>query len=50
MTMNRIACELVRGGGLGKVLEVCAMNYPGPQDPPAQPFPEEPSPVGSDDL
>ena len=30
MAMNRIACELVRSGGLGKVLEVraCAMRAP----------------------
>ena len=31
MDMNRIACELIRSGGLGKVLEVRAMNYPGPR-------------------
>ena len=29
MEMNRIACELIRSGGLGKVLEVRAINYPG---------------------
>ncbi len=28
MAMNRIACELVRSGGLGKVMEVLALNYP----------------------
>src|SRR6202451_115519 len=30
MAMNRVACELVRNGGLGKVLEVRAINYTGP--------------------
>ena len=48
MAMNRIACELVRSGGLGKVLEVRAINYPGPQDSPAKPFPAEPVPAGLD--
>jgi predicted dehydrogenase len=46
MAMNRIACELVRSGGLGNVMEVRAMNYPGPQDAPDQPLPEEPVPTG----
>jgi predicted dehydrogenase len=46
MAMNRIACELVRSGGLGKVIEVRATNYPGPEDSPAKPFPEEPAPHG----
>jgi predicted dehydrogenase len=46
MALNRIACELVRSGGLGKILEVRAMNYPGPQESPAKPFPEEPVPGG----
>ena len=27
--MNRVACEVVRGGGLGKMLEVRAINYGG---------------------
>ena len=48
MTMNRIACELIRSGGLGKILEVRAVNYPGPHDSPAEPFPEEPVPAGLD--
>src|SRR6185295_11826418 len=48
MAMNRIACELIRSGGLGKVLEVRAMNYTGPQDSPATPFPEESVPAGLD--
>lgn len=48
MAMNRIACELVRSGGLGKVLEVRAVNYPGPGDSPSQPFPQRPTPAGLD--
>ena len=48
MAINRIACELVRSGGLGKVLEVRAVNYPGSEDPPAKPFPAEPVPAGLD--
>src|SRR5208282_2194238 len=48
MAMNRVACELVRSGGLGKVLEVRAMNYPGPKESPVGLFPEEPAPAGLD--
>jgi len=48
MTLNRIACELVRTGGLGKVLEVRAVNYPGPSVLPDNPLPEEPAPAGLD--
>jgi predicted dehydrogenase len=48
MTMNRIACELVRSGGLGKVLEVRAINYPGSQESPLEPFAAESAPVGLD--
>jgi predicted dehydrogenase len=48
MAMNRVACELIRSGGLGKVLEVRAMNYPGPQASPAQPLAEQPVPGGLD--
>ena len=48
MAMNRIACELVRSGGLGKVREVRAVNYPGPQDSPATPPPKEQTPAGLD--
>jgi predicted dehydrogenase len=39
MAMNRVACELVRSGGLGKVLEVRAMNYTGAEAPPSQGLP-----------
>jgi predicted dehydrogenase len=48
MEMNRIACEYIRGGGLGKILEVRAVNYPGPAALPKVPFPEEPVPAGLD--
>ena len=36
MAMNRIACELIRTGGLGKVLEVRAVNYSGPRESPSR--------------
>jgi predicted dehydrogenase len=48
MEMNRIACEFIRGGGLGKLREVRALNYPGPEDAPATALPEEPIPTGLD--
>ncbi len=48
MAMNRVACELVRSGALGKVLEVRAINYTGPRDSPAQLPPEQPVPAGLD--
>ncbi len=38
MAMNRVACELVRSGGLGKVLEVRAINYSGAEASP-NPYP-----------
>jgi predicted dehydrogenase len=47
MALNRIACELIRSGGLGKVKEVLAINYTG-QTPPAGPFPKQPVPAGLD--
>ena len=46
MAMNRIACELVRSGGLGKVLEVRAINYSGSEASPPEGLPEEPVPAG----
>jgi predicted dehydrogenase len=46
MAMNRIACELVRSGGLGKVKEVLAPNYPSSEAPPVKGFPQEPVPAG----
>ena len=48
MALNRIACELIRSGGLGKVKEVLAVNYTGVGAPPTNPFPEQPVPKGLD--
>ncbi len=48
MEMNRVACDFVRQGGLGKIEEVRAVNYTGPSPLPNQPFPEEPIPAGLD--
>lgn len=48
MEMNRVACEFVRSGGLGKIREVRAMNYPGPEDTPAVAPAAEPIPNGLD--
>jgi predicted dehydrogenase len=46
MAMNRIACELVRSGGLGKVIEVRAVNHGGSRQSPVNLFAEEPMPPG----
>ncbi|MEX2138504.1 MAG: Gfo/Idh/MocA family oxidoreductase [Pirellulales bacterium] len=48
MAMNRVACELIRNGGLGKVLEVRAINYGGAEASPAKFPPEQPIPAGLD--
>jgi predicted dehydrogenase len=48
MAMNRVACELIRSGGLGKVLEVRAINYSGAEASPAQFPPEQAIPAGLD--
>jgi predicted dehydrogenase len=48
MAMNRIACELIRTGGLGKVLEVRAMTYPSSEESPRPLLPEEATPAGLD--
>ncbi|MGW8256522.1 MAG: Gfo/Idh/MocA family protein [Thermoguttaceae bacterium] len=48
MVMNRIACQLVRDGGLGKVLEVRAVNYPPAQPSPNPPLAKQPVPKGLD--
>ena len=48
MAMNRIACELVRTGGLGKIIEVQAPCYPGAGESPADVGPAEPVPAGLD--
>lgn len=48
MAINRVACEFVRSGGLGKLLEVRARNYTGPLVPPPEGFPAQPVPAGLD--
>jgi len=48
MEMNRVACELVRSGRLGKVLEVRAINYTGPEATPAHSLPAQTVPKGLD--
>lgn len=48
MAMNRVACDFVRQGGLGKILEVRAMNYTGPEASPTTGLPEMPIPTGLD--
>jgi predicted dehydrogenase len=48
METNRVACEFIRSGGLGKILEVRAIAYAGATPSPAQPFPAEPIPAGLD--
>lgn len=48
MAMNRVACELVRSGRLGKVIEVRAINYTGAEASPSEPPPEQPVPSGLD--
>ncbi len=46
MAMNRIACEFVRAGGLGRVQFVLGVNYDGPVR--STGLPEEPVPEGFD--
>ncbi|MBS0208649.1 MAG: Gfo/Idh/MocA family oxidoreductase [Planctomycetes bacterium] len=48
MAINRLACEFVRNGGLGKLLEVRAVNYPGPAAAPEPAPAEEPVTAGLD--
>jgi predicted dehydrogenase len=48
MEMNRVACQLIREGGLGKVLEVRAIAYEGPTPTPSEPFAAETQPAGLD--
>jgi predicted dehydrogenase len=48
MEINRVACELIRNGGLGKLLEVRAIAYEGPQPSPARGFPMEETPKDFD--
>jgi predicted dehydrogenase len=48
MALNRIACELIRTGGLGKILEVQAPCYPGAGESPGDVGSAEPVPAGLD--
>ena len=48
MEMNRVACELIRSGGLGKVLSVRAINYGGAEVSPASWPAAMPTPAGLD--
>ncbi len=48
MAMNRVACELIRSGGLGKIIEVLAICYPGIGASPKDVGPAEPVPAGLD--
>ena len=48
MENNRVACELVRTGGLGKIREVRAINYTGATLSPTTGFPAEEIPQGLD--
>ena len=48
MEMNRVACELVRNGGLGKILEVRAINYGGAEASPEKPVAGQEVPSGLD--
>ncbi len=48
ITINKAACDLIRSGGLGNVLEVRVRNYTGPREWPAGEFPEERVPEGLD--
>jgi predicted dehydrogenase len=48
MENNRVACELVRTGGLGKIREVRAINYSGATLSPTTGFPAEKIPQGLD--
>jgi predicted dehydrogenase len=46
MEVNRVACEFLRTGGLGRIHRVELPNYPGPL--PLPNLPEEPLPAGLD--
>jgi predicted dehydrogenase len=48
MEINRLACEFVRAGGLGRLLEVRAVNYPSAQGSPSPLPAAEPVPAGFD--
>jgi predicted dehydrogenase len=46
MTINRLGCDFVRSGGLGKLLEVRAVNYSGPSPSPESRLPAQDEPRG----
>jgi len=48
METNRIACEIVRNGGLGKIIEVRAIAYSGAENSPRELFPAQDVPNGLD--
>jgi predicted dehydrogenase len=48
MAMNRVACEFVRNGGLGRIWFVQGVNYTGPKLPVTPQFSEDPMPQGLD--
>jgi predicted dehydrogenase len=48
MAINRLACEFVRNGGLGKLLEVRAVNYANAKESPTPLPPAKPLPAGLD--
>lgn len=48
MTINRLACEFIRSGGLGTIREVRAVNYEGAAAGPAPPPAAEAVPAGLD--
>jgi predicted dehydrogenase len=48
MEMNRVACQLIREGGMGKILEVRAIAYEGPAPAPTESLVAEPQPAGLD--
>jgi len=48
MTINRLACEFVRTGGLGKLIEVRAVNYITANHSPSPPPEAQPVPAGLD--
>jgi predicted dehydrogenase len=48
MAINRLACEFVRRGGLGTLLEVRAVNYTNAASSPTPPPPAEAVPAGFD--
>lgn len=48
MAINRLACEFVRSGGLGRLIEVRALNYTSARESPAKLPPAESVPEGLD--